>query len=55
MGADEHPHSDEDSTAQGKRVAESALIIPGIESRTAIDEIDEILDTEGLRAIFMPA
>ncbi len=54
-GAGEDPHSDEDFTAQGKRVAESALIIPGIESPTAIDEIDEILDTEDLRSIFMPA
>jgi 2-keto-3-deoxy-L-rhamnonate aldolase RhmA len=37
--------------SQGRRVAETAMVVPAIESKTAIEQIDEILEIEGLRAV----
>ena len=52
-GAGEYPSSDSTFTSQGARVVDETLLMPAIESRTAIDEIDEILDIEGLRGIMI--
>lgn len=50
-GAGEYPNSNETFVSQGRRVAETAMVVPAIESRTAIDQLDEILEIDGLRAI----
>ena len=52
-GQGEYPNSDDSFKSQGKRVVEQTLLMPAIESRTAIDEIDEILDIEGLRGVMI--
>ena len=52
-GAGEYPSSQADFEAQGARVKDEALIIPSIESATAIAEIDEMLEIVGLRAIMI--
>lgn len=52
-GAGEYPNSDSTFSSQGARVVDETLLMPAIESRTAIDEIDDIMDIEGLRAIMI--
>src|SRR3546814_8334693 len=50
-GAGEYPNSNETFVSQGRRVADTAMVVPAIESKIAIDQIDEILEIEGLRAV----
>lgn len=50
-GAGEYPNSNDSFVSQGERVIDQAIVAPAIESKTAIDQIDEILEIEGLRMI----
>jgi 4-hydroxy-2-oxoheptanedioate aldolase len=50
-GAGEYPNSNDSFTNQGSRVIEETMVVPAIESRSAIEQLDEILEIEGLRAI----
>lgn len=52
-GAGEYPNSTETFTAMNKKSADMAVFVPHIEAGTAIDEIDEILEIEGLRIIMI--
>lgn len=52
-GAGEYPDSSSSFSSQGARVVDEATVIPAIESKTAIEQLDEILEIEGLRAIFI--
>ena len=52
-GAGEYPNADSTFTSQGARVAHETLLMPAIECRSAIDAIDEILELDGLQAIFL--
>lgn len=50
-GAGEYPNSNETFTGQRARVIDETMLVPAIESKTAIDQIDEILEIPGLRAV----
>jgi 4-hydroxy-2-oxoheptanedioate aldolase len=50
-GAGEYPNSNESFKAQSKRAIDTTMVVPAIESATAIEQLDEILEIEGLRAI----
>lgn len=50
-GAGEYPNSNDTFTGQSKRVVDETMVVPAIESKTAIEQIDEILEIPGLRAI----
>lgn len=50
-GAGEYPHSKDTFVSQGKRVVDEIMVVPAIESKSAIQQIDEILEVEGLRAV----
>jgi 2-keto-3-deoxy-L-rhamnonate aldolase RhmA len=50
-GAGEYPNSSETFSGQSKRVVDETMLVPAIESKTAIEQIDEILEIPGLRAI----
>ena len=52
-GAGEYPTTGDTFTAQRKRVIDQTLFLPSIESKTAIDELDDILSIEGLRAVMI--
>ena len=52
-GAGEYPDSNESFKAMNAKSADMAVFVPHIEARTAIDEIDEILDIDGLRIIMI--
>ncbi|OBZ93450.1 hypothetical protein ADU59_21595 [Pararhizobium polonicum] len=50
-GAGEYPNSSETFSGQREQVIEETVVVPAIESKTAIDQIDEILEMPRLRAI----
>lgn len=50
-GTGEYPNSNETFTGQSARVIEETMVVPAIESKTAIEQIDEILEIPGLRAV----
>lgn len=50
-GTGEYPSSNETFTGQSERVIEETMVVPAIESKTAIEQIDEILEIPGLRAV----
>ncbi len=52
-GAGEYPSSSGEFEAQHQRVLERSLILPAIESGSALRELDEIMRTEGLRAVMI--
>lgn len=52
-GAGQYPGSSADFAAQHRRAEQDAMILPAIESRGAIDEIDAIMQIEGLRAVMI--
>ena len=52
-GAGEYPNSTDSFKAMNQKSADVAVFVPHIEAGTAIDEIDEILEIEGLRIIMI--
>lgn len=50
-GAGEYPNSNDTFVSQGQRVVDQTMVVPAIESRTAIEQLDEIVEIDGLRAI----
>jgi len=52
-GAGEYPDSNTAFKAMNNKASDVAVFVPHIEARTAIDEIDEILEIEGLRIIML--
>lgn len=52
-GAGEYPDSNESFKAMNNKKAEMAIFVPHIEARTSIDEIEEILEIDGLRIIML--
>lgn len=52
-GAGEFPSTADELKNHQKKIARQALIVPSIESKTAIAEIRDIASLEGLRAIFI--
>ena len=49
-GAGEYPNSADSFHAQGRRALDQAIVAPAIESRTAIAQLDEILDPAAMLA-----
>ena len=52
-GAGEFPSTADELKNHQKKIASQALIVPSIESKTAIAEIKDIASLEGMRAIFI--
>ncbi len=52
-GAGEYPNSDASFTAMNNKAADQAIFAPHIEAGTAADEVDEILDMDGMRIIML--
>lgn len=52
-GAGQFPASQDELKTHLKKVASEALLVPSIESKTAIAEIGDIAAMEGMRAIFI--
>jgi len=52
-GTGEYPNSNETFAAMHKKDADLAVFVPHIEAATAVHEIDEILDIEGIRIVMV--
>lgn len=52
-GTGEYPNSNETFAAMHKKNADLAVFVPHIEAATAVREIDEILDIEGIRIVMV--
>lgn len=52
-GTGVYPTSEEEMDSHLKRISQQALLVPSIESKSAIRDIDAILDLDGLRAVFI--
>jgi 4-hydroxy-2-oxoheptanedioate aldolase len=52
-GAGEYPDSNESFKAMNNKSSNMAVFVPHIEAKSSIDEIDEILDIDGLRIIMI--
>jgi 2-keto-3-deoxy-L-rhamnonate aldolase RhmA len=52
-GAGEYPNSNDTFVSMNNKVSDAAVFVPHIEAGGAIEEIDEILDIEGLRIIMI--
>jgi len=52
-GTGEYPNSDSSFAAMNKKPPNTAIFVPHVEAGTAIKEIDEILDIEGLRIVML--
>ena len=52
-GAGEYPNSNETFAAMHQKAPEQALFVPHVEAGTAMNDIDAILECEGLRVIML--
>ena len=52
-GSGEYPSTTAELAAHRKRISQQATFVPSIESKTAIDQVEEILSLDGMRAIFI--
>jgi 2-keto-3-deoxy-L-rhamnonate aldolase RhmA len=52
-GTGEYPSSNETFTAMNKKPSDQAIFVPHIEAGTAMTQIDEIIEVDGLRVIML--
>ncbi len=52
-GTGEYPNSDSSFAAMNSKPANMAIFVPHVEAATAIEEVDEILEIDGLRIIML--